>query len=198
MWCDEVESLGLGPDEYGALGEWGLTRKTNCRAKPAPLPFRLPKTPHCQLTEVITSNSNFVLLFYSCTYFIQDECFRVWTDVWAEGVKNAYQTWGMWARNTTLHLRHTKAGKVTCSECHARSPPFLLAASCFYPSQQPGHLEITWVKYNTNTHSAGTRKSNSKWQHLLFVQVNYSDWKVERKFCRRPFKLAWNMLFLNC
>ena len=41
-----------------------------------------------------------------------------------------------------------------------------------------------WVKYNTNTHSAGTRKSNSKWQHLLFMQVkekknsvgNLSNW----------------------
>ena len=117
-------------------------------------------------------------------HFIQHECFRVRTDVWAVGTKNAYQTWGMWAHNTTLHLCHNKAGKVTCSECHARSPPFLLAAFCSSPSQQPGHLEIMWVKYNTNTHSAGTRKSNSKRQRLLFVQVK------KRKFCSKPLKMA--------
>jgi len=73
-------------------------------------------------------------------------------DIWA-GVKNAYQTWGIRARNTTLHLCHTKAGKVTCSECHARLPPSLLAATCSSPSQQPDHLEIMRVKWNTNTHS---------------------------------------------
>jgi len=173
--------IALVPYEYAAMGEWGLTWKTNCRAKPAPLPFCLPKTPHGQLTEVIKIIQISYFFFNSCTYFIQDECFRVrTTDVWAGGVKNAYQTWGMWARNTTLHLRHTKAGKVTCSECHARSPPFLLAAICSSPSQQPGHLEIMWVKYNTNTHSAGTRKSNS-----LIVCAS-----EEREFCTKPLKMA--------
>lgn len=162
-----VYCSSLGARWIWSIGRMRTDMENKLQSKTRPTAILSTKNPSRTIDRGNKTNSNFILFFFPCMYFIQDECFRVRTDVWVGGVKNAYQTWGMWARNTTLHLCHTKAGKVTCSECHARSPPFLLAAICSSPSQQPGHLEIMWVKYSTNTHSASTRKSNFKMAALI-------------------------------